>query len=137
MSITEAAQRVQHSAYPQAYADHEAEGRAFASALTGQSPAALSCVLKRATAAGDPGLVQAQLKAAYPALDSSADGRTVQVRAAGDTGWAVAQWAVATAGELQIESVAFAGRVWSRAGGGWAADSSADGTVVITLAASS
>jgi hypothetical protein len=45
MKITEAAQKVQRSAFPDAYADHEADGRALASALTGYSPARFSCVV--------------------------------------------------------------------------------------------
>jgi hypothetical protein len=43
MAITEAAQAVQRSAYPDAYADHEADARALASALTGNSPRAFWC----------------------------------------------------------------------------------------------
>ena len=43
MEITVAAQEVQRSAYPDAYADHEKDGRALASALTGNSPRALWC----------------------------------------------------------------------------------------------
>ncbi|WP_371744608.1 hypothetical protein [Georgenia sp. TF02-10] len=43
--ITDAAQRVQRSAFPDAYAQHEGPARAFASALTGHSPAALACHL--------------------------------------------------------------------------------------------
>ncbi|KRE93724.1 hypothetical protein ASG76_13915 [Nocardioides sp. Soil774] len=43
MEITEAAQEVQRSAYPEAYADHEEDGRALASALTGNSPRAMWC----------------------------------------------------------------------------------------------
>lgn len=46
LEITAAAQQVQRSAYPQAYAEHEDMGRVFASALTGQSAAALDCTLK-------------------------------------------------------------------------------------------
>ncbi|QMW68295.1 hypothetical protein H4N58_04850 [Mumia sp. ZJ1417] len=45
MSITDAAQAVQRSGFPEAYADHEAYGRALASALTGNSPAAFTCVV--------------------------------------------------------------------------------------------
>jgi hypothetical protein len=45
MDITRAAQEVQRSAYPSAYRDHEQDGRVLASALTGNSPAALSCVV--------------------------------------------------------------------------------------------
>ena len=43
MEITEAAQAVQRSAYPEAYADHEEDGRALASALTGNSPRGMWC----------------------------------------------------------------------------------------------
>ncbi|MCY7400542.1 MAG: hypothetical protein LH477_06240 [Nocardioides sp.] len=43
MEITVAAQTVQRSAYPDAYADHEQDGRALASALTGNSPRSLWC----------------------------------------------------------------------------------------------
>nr|WP_307861889.1 hypothetical protein [Nocardioides sp. SYSU D00065] len=43
MEITVAAQEVQRSAYPDAYADHEQDARALASALTGNSPGALWC----------------------------------------------------------------------------------------------
>src|SRR4051794_9155013 len=45
LPITKAAQTVQRSAFPSAYADHEPEARILASALTGYSPAGLSCVL--------------------------------------------------------------------------------------------
>lgn len=45
MKITEAAQAVQRSAFPDAYADHEADGRAVASTLSGYSPAGLTCVV--------------------------------------------------------------------------------------------
>ncbi len=48
MRITEAAQRVQRSGFPEAYEDHAEDGRALASALTGYSPAAFSCVVRRA-----------------------------------------------------------------------------------------
>lgn len=38
LPVTVAAQTVQRSAFPDAYADHEDEAKAFASALTGHSP---------------------------------------------------------------------------------------------------
>ena len=43
MDITVAAQEVQRSAYPDAYADHEDDARALASALTGNSPETMWC----------------------------------------------------------------------------------------------
>ena len=47
LEITVAAQRVQRSAFPNAYADHEQDARALASALTGQSPGGrFTCVVR-------------------------------------------------------------------------------------------
>ena len=43
MDITVAAQEVQRSAYPDAYADHEDDARALASALTGNPAGAMWC----------------------------------------------------------------------------------------------
>lgn len=45
LEITEAAQEVQRSGFPDAYAAHEADARALASALTGNSPEGFSCRL--------------------------------------------------------------------------------------------
>src|SRR3954469_2977269 len=57
--INDVAQRVQRSGHPEAYRDHEADGRVLASVFTAHSPAGLSC-LERANRAGDPeGLVAA------------------------------------------------------------------------------
>ncbi len=46
LEITEAAQAVQRSAYPDAYAEHEQDARALASALTGNHRAAFWCTTK-------------------------------------------------------------------------------------------
>ncbi|MFT4008491.1 MAG: hypothetical protein QM655_00460 [Nocardioidaceae bacterium] len=48
MRITEAAQAVQRSGFPEAYQDHAADGRALASALTGNSESKLTCVVDKA-----------------------------------------------------------------------------------------
>jgi|tagenome__1003787_1003787.scaffolds.fasta_scaffold20971537_4 hypothetical protein len=53
MRITAAAQKVQRSGFPEAYADHEADGRALASALTGYSPARFTCVVQAPAGGGD------------------------------------------------------------------------------------
>ncbi|CAN5282579.1 heavy metal transporter [soil metagenome] len=46
MRITEAAQLVQRSGFPEAYEDHAEDGRVLASALTGYSPESLTCVAR-------------------------------------------------------------------------------------------
>jgi hypothetical protein len=53
MRITVAAQRVQRSGYPEAYAAHAADGRALASALTGYSAARFSCVVHGTSATAE------------------------------------------------------------------------------------
>jgi hypothetical protein len=45
LAVTVAADKVQRSAFPNAYADHEADARILASALTGQSKSIFSCTV--------------------------------------------------------------------------------------------
>ena len=61
MEITVAAQAVQRSAFPGAYADHERDARALASALTGNSRAAFTCRLGGEPDASDSHLVNTGL----------------------------------------------------------------------------
>ncbi|MGW7686959.1 hypothetical protein ACWGID_39835 [Kribbella sp. NPDC054772] len=51
LAITVAADKVQRSAFPTAYADHEADARVLASALTGQSKSVFSCTVNTETVA--------------------------------------------------------------------------------------
>jgi hypothetical protein len=78
LPITEAAQRVQRSAFPDAYAQHEQEARTLASVLTGWSTPGLTCLTLPASAppqqAGPDGLtprasaLRAELTAAFGPL---------------------------------------------------------------------
>ncbi len=68
MEITEAAQAVQRSAYPDAYADHEADARALASALSGNSPAAFWCDLEGGAPSSDEDLTDSGLTARAEAV---------------------------------------------------------------------
>jgi len=61
LEITVAAQTVQRSGFPDAYADHEADARALASALTGYSPATFSCDLDGGAPSADADLVETGL----------------------------------------------------------------------------
>ena len=56
MRVTVAAQKVQRSGFPEAYADHEADARVLASALTGQSWHAFHC-----TVTDEPGAAATKL----------------------------------------------------------------------------
>ena len=135
MPLNDAAQIVQRSAFPHAYAQHEGLSRAFASALTGQSPGALSCTLPPPTAAGTVGAVETALHAVLGAIPvtSAAGGTsaTVHAQVSDSMGWAVAHWAVANAHQFGIVEVSYDGRQWSRAANtdgtnvGWQAAGSA------------
>ncbi|MEF3122269.1 hypothetical protein [Kocuria flava] len=118
MSVTEAAQAVQRSAHPDAYARHEPLARAWADALTGAAPASLNCVLAPAEGTADPRRAADQLAAAFGAAapaPRAQDGRVVVPSPGGRTGWAVAHWALAHAQDLGVEEVSFDGRTWVRA----------------------
>lgn len=111
--ITEVAQSVQRSAYPEAYADHEWEGRVVASALTGQTPAGIGCDLDRADSTGDPTALAAELSGL--GFDAQAGASTVTVSTDGDqSAWALASWAVAHAQQRQVTSVRVVDQVWDR-----------------------
>jgi hypothetical protein len=136
LDITVAAQTVQRSAYPDAYADHEPEGRAYASALTGHSPAALNCVLRSPDRPGDADALVAALTEQLSDVDAtvSRDGRTVSIPAAGTRGWALVQWTVANARQFGVTAASFGGQGWVRADHGWAPATGTEGAVTITLA---
>ncbi|OMH28990.1 hypothetical protein BKD30_01260 [Tersicoccus phoenicis] len=137
LPITEAAQRVQLSAYPDAYARHEPVARSFASALTGQSPAALACTLRPPSTNASPAGVVGAAVAVFGPRNVSAEGPTAVITASGTDGWAVAQWAVATAARLQVTAVEFDGKRWERGRGSWApATNVANDRVRITVAQS-
>jgi len=147
LEITDAAQRVQRSGFPGAYAQHEARARAWASALTGNSPAALTCTLRPAGAAGAAATVTARVARDYGDVPTTTgkDG-TVTLDAgalgkgAGDDArlaWSLAQWSVAVASGLHLDTVATADQSWTRSGATWApsgADPVPSGEVRLTLA---
>ncbi|MFH9292419.1 hypothetical protein [Streptomyces sp. NPDC017520] len=138
LPLTVAAQRVQRSGFPQAYAKHEPDAALLAAALTGRRPASLNCTPSTATADGPgdaarvrtelvrafgkdvlPGAVAAGASAAstvsvpVPAAAARSEGKGAPQR-----GWELAHWAVAQSEALRIERVSYADRVWD-AGSGW------------------
>lgn len=146
MAITDAAQTVQRSAFPDAYAQHEGRSRAWASAMNGYSPAAVACTLPDAGRPGDPdavvdrigrdlGLAAVVTPDGAVEVDASAMAATQDARPR--VGWAAAHWAVAVAGGLDVAGVQHAGMTWDRGTGAWEQDESAadsPGIVHIVLA---
>ncbi|MFJ5873366.1 hypothetical protein ACIQD1_01410 [Streptomyces sp. NPDC093088] len=164
LPLTVAAQKVQKSGFPQAYAKHEPDASLLAAALTGRTPAGLSCTANPEEGRpGDPRKVRAELIRAFgeKAAPTAVTGGPSAGRSAAEPpvlvvpvrpvagagagaderrGWELAQWAVARAEGLRITEVSYGDRVW-RAGealGGWSKPSgtpAADGgSVRIRLA---
>jgi hypothetical protein len=120
LSLTDAAQLVQHSAAPFAYAQWEPRARAAAAALTGEQPAALTC---RGLTISTPSaslvttavaeLGTATLSGAHPAA----------------RGWSISSWLVAHASRLGVDRVTFDGRTWTMDSGTWSQTGPADGVL--------
>lgn len=114
MEIAVAAQEVQRSADGSAYAQHEAQARATASTLSGQTAAGFACALKEAEQAGDPKALASVLKDDH-GVSGSVDGSVLQVTASSaEQAWSVAAWAVAKAEDHGVERVVIGDREWVR-----------------------
>ncbi|SEJ34195.1 hypothetical protein [Demequina mangrovi] len=132
MAVTVAAQTVQRSAFPDAYAKHEGMARLWASALRGHSGSlAVDCDVSAGpgtTAAAFVDRIDHDLGAgAYEvrALASTEDGLWLDVVPAGAERWrrdAFAAWAVAVAATESVEAVVDGTTGWERATGLGAVD---------------
>lgn len=118
--VTVVAQAVQRSAFPDAYADHEWEGRVLATLLTGQEGRAtqMGCDLDAPSATGSvEGLsekLQQQLGVqGMVGAGSGASTLTLQLEE-GDFAWTAATWLVSHAEAEQIVSVHIADQRWDR-----------------------
>ena len=139
MKITEIAQKVQKSAYPDAYASHEQEGRLLASTLSGHSPGGLGCRLNDATT-GDPASLKSSL-AREMGVSSTVSGHTLTVHAASErAAWNAGAYAVAKAAQDGVTRVRVGSKQWTRTrdSSGWqwqnASSSGAATTVTVTFA---
>jgi hypothetical protein len=132
LEITDAAQRVQRSAYPEAYADHEPFARALASSLMGYSPAAFTCQVN-VREDGTLREVEDLVRASFGALDVDRRREALEYPMTGASdqrvrrGWRLAQFLVANAARLELTSVSFAGRTWTAQDSpdGWVEDADA------------
>jgi hypothetical protein len=129
MRVTDAAQKVQRSAYPNAYQKWADESAVLAKALTGRATGAVEC-----SVSGAPALRGAAASAALmegmrldwgkglseSATTGPAAGLTVTVKDA-NAGWRYAHWLVAHASATGLERVRFADREWHAPDGKWQA----------------
>lgn len=137
LEITDAAQQVQRSAFPLAYADHEDDARALASSLRGFSPAAFTCQFNPGGVGSTQRVIE-QLQVAFGDIDVEADGDLGAYRLEGSAddvqarGWSMAHYLVGNAQQLGISRITFDGRLWTDEDSpeGWQPDPEAEADVV-------
>jgi hypothetical protein len=125
MEVTDAAQMVQRSAAPQAYAQWEPQARAIAAALTGEAEATMSC---HDLALGMPATSVGTLAARELGTG------TLSGPQPAERGRALAAWLVAHAARLSIDQVGFDGRSWTAESGEWKSAGPSDGRLSLHLA---
>jgi hypothetical protein len=115
LPVTVAAQRVQHSAAPEAYAQWEDAARQLARALTGEVAADFACQFHRSPqpAAG----VRVQERATVELGPGGLSRTATRAQT-----WATASWLVAHASSYGISRVSVAGLTWTAKRGSWKPD---------------
>ncbi|MEO6886263.1 MAG: hypothetical protein ABI232_08275 [Jatrophihabitantaceae bacterium] len=131
LPVADAVQQVQISADGSAYAQHEGEATALAAALSGSSPAGITCTFGAPTVVASATTVAAQLAQQLPVNPPATSGLTVTVPGAS---WQTAAWFVANADRLGIDQVGYDGQQWTRAGG-WTSAATPSTAVTATMAA--
>ncbi len=111
LPVTEAAQLVQRSAAPEAYAPWEQQARAMAEALTGETEGGLACQFDASsTTSSSVSLADAMQNELGSASFTAADGAQQ---------WLIAQWLVAHASSYRIASVTFGQWKWASSHAVW------------------
>jgi len=116
MSVTAAAQAVQRSGAPDAYAQWEPAARLLAEVFTGEVAAGLGCHFPKSSRRTiDGNLTQA--------MTDELGGPSLGVAVPPARGWTVASWLVGHAKQYGIKSVTFGGQRWTPKGRSWKTDS--------------
>lgn len=114
LPLTEAAQQVQRSAAPHAYAQHETEAATFAEALSGVRPESIGCRLKDASPGPSAEQIRGTLLTETGLAADVIDGALVLRAEARRDAATVAGWAVAAADDLGVREVWLGSKVWRR-----------------------
>ncbi|MEN3357243.1 MAG: hypothetical protein V7637_1225 [Mycobacteriales bacterium] len=114
--VTEAAQAVQHSGHPMAYAQWEDQATVLARAFAGSISAGVSCAFPEPTVVAQPAKVVALLAQDLPTTRLATSDHAAELRPA-TPAWASVSWLVAHADQLGVDAVSYAGQRWSRLDG--------------------
>lgn len=136
MRITDAAQRVQRSAYPEAYEKWADEATVLTRALLGNATGAVACTLSGQPAVrGDAATaaLTAGLRLDWGSLDTApAEALGLAVSVADErSGWRYAHWLVSHAAQHGVARVAYGGLEWTADEGEWAETANPTGDRVL------
>lgn len=126
LRVTEAAQRVQRSAYPEAYEKWADESQVLTRALLGNATGAVACTVgptptMRGPAAATALLQSLALDWGLPELNSATDLTGLTVPATDSrNGWRYAHWLVSHADDHGVKRVRFGELEWTAEQGTWA-----------------
>jgi hypothetical protein len=124
MRVTDAAQRVQRSAYPEAYEKWSDESTVLTRALLGNATGAVACTVPtRPAVRGDAATAALSqgLRLDWGKLETTPAevlGLTVSVKD-DRSGWRYAHWLVSHAADHGVKKVRFGGLEWRADGGRW------------------
>lgn len=125
MRVTEAAQRVQRSAYPEAYQKWADESEVLTRALLGQATGAVACTVGSTPTLRGPAAASAVLEGltldwGLPRLTAAATLTGLTVPAGDDRdGWRYAHWLVSHADDNGVKRVRFGSLEWTAEQGTW------------------
>jgi hypothetical protein len=126
LRVTEAAQRVQRSAYPEAYQKWADDALVLTLALTGQTVGAIACdtapgTAKAGAAAASAAVQRLKQDFGTKTPNVTTEQHTIVVPAKdAKSGWQVAHWMVANANRTGVTKVSFGNQQWSADSGSWA-----------------
>lgn len=123
--VTEAAQHVQRSGAPTAYAQWEAEARDLAIALTGEVPAGVACRYHEARTQAAPASYE-------PALRDDLGVVSLTHLTRGQ-GWTTVAWLVSHGKQYRVQSVEYGGREWTAKSGRWQTVKTTDAAVHVEM----
>ncbi len=110
--ITEVAQKIQNSSYPDAYRDHESDARILASALTGHSAAGFSCLEREGNQGKASGLVSSMERTFGRVSDHTQDKMIGIDAPSSRLAWAYAFHALANSKPYGVVAIKVGGKQW-------------------------
>lgn len=124
MRVTDAAQRVQRSAFPEAYEKWADESTVLAKALLGDATGAVACTVNGEPAMRGAAATEALgngLRLDWGRLEASTEVTGLTVAAGSPkAGWRYAHWLVSHAADHGVKRVRFGGLEWTADEGAWA-----------------